>query len=424
MARFTSITPDGDVKVCSKIEFEKNPQWTKILGRIPSRVQEPEGQEGADPESEYILQRLIELHPEVLPWDEFADSPKAEKVRVCVVCNEIPSASTDILLVEQKATGGGRFVIIETKLVKNPEIYREVLGQVLDYAAYLSSSETPESLENKAKAYWKDKRSEAKTSFQQEMMRVFEKDWREVIWESALENTRRKDIRLLIVSNDIPEQLRLAVTYLPSDVLLSAVELQAHGANAQPSASTGVVSADGTQPAKVQAALKEYFSGVTLNHATIQRISSGAVVSQAAGRGKATAPRPVRSYQDHLEKLGEDTAPGQALKMLKEKTEQTGSQIREGGAWLAPRLFGLPGLYVSEEDAELWVAFWPSMWERRDEARKIFSRHFDLKDKKDFHHAANWEFYFQPIKKSTPLNYIKGLVQRLEKLYEELRKLK
>lgn len=426
MARVTSITPNGEVKVRGRVKFERDPQWTKILGPVHSRPQETQGEEGTDPESEYILQRLIELHPEVLPWDEFPDSPKAEAVPVCVVCNEISSASTDILLVEQTTTGEGRFVIIETKLVKNQEIYRDVLGQVLEYAAYLSSSETSDSLESKAKAYWKDGRRESGTDFHGKIVGVFGKDWREAIWRTAFENARRRNIRLLIVSDSLPEQLRLAVTYLPTSVLLSAVEFQAHGAGSNEESATfvGSASASGTAPTANQSALRDYFSNVTLSHTTVQYISDGSFISQVHDRGKATTPRPVRSYPDHLEKLGEETAPGRALKMLKEKVEQTGGQVREGGAWLAPRLFGLPGLYVCEEDAELWVAFWPTMFEQRDEARKIFRKHFDLKDKKDFHHAANWEFYFQPIKKSTPQNYIKRLVERLEKLYEELSKLR
>jgi hypothetical protein len=246
-----------------------------------------------------------------------------------------------------------------------------------------------------------------------------------VIWESALEKTRKWDVRLLIVSDDIPEQLRLAVTYLPSDVLLSAVEFQVHHANGQESASTGIVSASGTPPTKIRAALKEYFSSVTLDHATVQRISSGAAVSQPHGRGKAGTRSPSRPYEDHLKKLGEDTVPGQALKMLKKKAEKTGGKVHEGQAALTPRLYGLPGLNVDEYKGELWLGFWASAFApRRDEALKVFQKHFDLKDKKDIYNATNSGAEFQPITKKTPRTRIKRLVDRLEKLYKDLRKLK
>jgi hypothetical protein len=427
MARVTAISPNGELELCRTIKFEKNAQWTKMLGQIPSTVQGTKGEEALDPESEYILQRLLELHPEVLPWEEFPDSPKEEEVRVCVVCNGISSASTDILLVEKTTAGEGRFVVVETKLVKNPEIYRDVLGQILEYAADLSSSETPKSLEEKAESYWRGGRRDDGNDFKQRMSGVFGKDWREEIWNTAVENAQRRNVRLLIVSDSLPEQLRLAVTYLPTSVLMSAVEFQAHGAGSNEGSLTftGSASASGTAPAANQSALRKYFSNVTLSHATVQRISDSSVVSQVHDRGKTTTPPPVRSYQDHLEKLGEDTAPGQALKMLRKKAQQTGGHVDEGRAYLTPRLFGLPGLNVIEDNAELGVAFWAEAFGvRRDQARKIFCRHFDPKNKKEFDNVTPWWFSFQPIKKDTPQNYIWRLVERLEKLYGELRKLK
>jgi hypothetical protein len=427
MARVSAISPNGELKVCRTIKFEKNPQWTKIVGQIPSSVQGTEGKEGLDPESEYILQRLIELYPEVLPWDEFSDSLKEGEVRVCAVCNGISSAATDILLVEKTTAGEGRFVVVETKLVKNPEIYRDVLGQILEYAAYLSSSETPKSLEEKAESYWRGGGREDGNDFKQRMSGVFGEDWREAVWNTAVANAQRRNIRLLIVSDSLPEELRLGVTYLPTSVLLSAVEFQAHGAGSSELSLTltGSASANGTAPATSQSALRKYFSNVTLSHATVQYIPDAAVISQVHDRGKATTPPPVRSYQDHLEKLGEDTTPGQALKMLKQKAEQTGGHVHEGQAYLTPRLFGFPGLNACEENGELWVEFWATAFGgQRDEAREVFRRHFDPYDKNDFYDAATWGFSFQPINKDTPQNYIKRLVERLEKLYEELRKLK
>jgi hypothetical protein len=363
-----------------------------------------------------------------LPWDEFADSPKAKDVRVCVVCNEISSACTDILLVERTLAGTGRFVVIETKLVKNPEIYRDVLGQVLEYASYLSSSETSDSLEHKAKAYWKERRREGGTDFQGEMKRVFGSDWRKEIWNTAVENARDRNIRLLIASDSLPKQLRLAVTYLPSSLLLSAIEFHAHSAesNKRPSAFTGAASANGTVSTADQSALHEYFSNVTLSHATVQYISTGSVISQAHDRGKPTIPRPVRPYEDHLAKLGENTVPGQALRMLKEQAEQTGGHLHEGGKYLTPRLFGLPGLNVIEDNGDLWIEFWwaPAFAPREAEALKIFRRHFDPKNERDFDSVKRCSAYFQPIKNSTDEAYVKRLIERLEKLYEELRKLK
>jgi hypothetical protein len=101
MARVSSIGTNRKLKICQVVKFEKADIWKDVLGPIPSRVQSNEGEGEATPESEYILQRLIELYPEVLPWHEFQDSPGAEDAKVCVVCKEVsPSAAIDILLIE------------------------------------------------------------------------------------------------------------------------------------------------------------------------------------------------------------------------------------------------------------------------------------------------------------------------------------
>ena len=68
MARVTAISPNGELKLCRTMKFEKNRRWTEILGRIPPPVQGTEMKEGADPESEYIrrlVERLEKLYGEL-----------------------------------------------------------------------------------------------------------------------------------------------------------------------------------------------------------------------------------------------------------------------------------------------------------------------------------------------------------------------
>ena len=221
----TRINANGKLQVCSRFGFEGASLWTDLLGPIPSSAHNSPDEQEYPPESEYILQRLVELYPEILPWHEFSDSPEEDEVRVCVVCEGVSSAATDILLIERKPTGSGRFVIVETKLIKNPESHRAVLGQILEYAARLTSGQTLEDLEEIAGNYWKSRGPRFKGNFNDEMKKTCGEDWREVVWKTAFDNLRRGDVRLLIVSDDLYEDLRLAVTYLPSSVLLSAIEI-------------------------------------------------------------------------------------------------------------------------------------------------------------------------------------------------------
>lgn len=432
MARVSFIGPTGGVTVCNTIDFERNTLWTKILGPILLDVQETGGEDGTAPESEYILQRLIELHPAILPWHEFSDNPAADQVRVCVVCEGASSAATDVLLVERTSTGSGRFVIVETKLIKNPEIYRAVVGQILEYAAKLSSGETLETLEEKATNYWKSRGGRFKGEFQEQMKGTFGEGWRETTWKSAFENLRKGNVRLLIVSDSVPEDLRLAITFLPANVLLSAVEIQAHECIEKDGmlVCTGANSASGIGPEALYAAAQRYLSEVRLSLATVRLTDSGYLLSEAHDRGRTSVPRFVRPYSDYLEKLGgAETVPGKTLEMLRVKTLETGGFIDEGQKNLTFRLWGLPGLNVSGKDAKLFIEFWASTalgsseQSKMDEARRVFRKQFpEGKDAEQFYRTLDYGFRFHPVDSSSTLDQAKRVLQRLESVYDELRK--
>lgn len=433
MARVSFVGSNGEITVCSTVEFERSPLWTNMLGTIPSRVGEAEREEGAALESEYILQRLIELHPEVLPWHEFSDNPAADQVRVCVVCEGASSAATDVLLVERTSTGSGRFVIVETKLIKNPEIYRAVIGQILEYAAKLSSGEAQESLEGRAINYWKNRGGKFKGEFQEQMKGTFGEGWRETPWKSAFENLRNGNVRLLIVSDSVPEDLRLAITFLPANVLLSAVEIQAHEGAWKDGTlvCTGANSARGIGPEALHAAAQRYRSQVRLSLATLRLTDSGYLISEAHDRGKTPLSRFVRPYSDYLEKLGgTETVPGQMLEMLRVKTLETGGFIDEGQKNLTFRLWGLPGLNVSEKDGQLYIEFWASSVlgsserDRMDNARSIFRGQFPMdKDGEHFYKTSEYGFRFHPIGRASHFDHAQHLLQRLEIVYDRLHKL-
>ena len=83
------------------------------------------------------IQRLIAAHPEVLAGE--AMTPAAPR-RWLLVGDEVPVPdgaggarwALDILLIDQDA----RPTLVEVKRGSNPEVRREVLGQMLDYVAH------------------------------------------------------------------------------------------------------------------------------------------------------------------------------------------------------------------------------------------------------------------------------------------------
>ncbi len=83
---------------------------------------------------EKLLQELIHADPGILPVEEidrkFAD--------LRPVCQELPLANRAKYVDNLLINSDGRVCIVECKLWRNPEAVREVVAQVLDYAAELS----------------------------------------------------------------------------------------------------------------------------------------------------------------------------------------------------------------------------------------------------------------------------------------------
>ncbi len=90
---------------------------------------------------EDTLQRLLGQHPEILLSIPELEINEYEHV---IVCREYPTnrGCIDILLV----TDNGEIIIIETKLLKNPESTRTVVAQVIDYIKALSVEEIDETI--------------------------------------------------------------------------------------------------------------------------------------------------------------------------------------------------------------------------------------------------------------------------------------
>ena len=84
---------------------------------------------GAVGHDEQWLQRLIMKHPSLLPVDQI----EAAFTSVVPVCLELPVGSgfLDNLL----ATPAGDLVLVECKLWRNPQVRREVAGQIIEYAS-------------------------------------------------------------------------------------------------------------------------------------------------------------------------------------------------------------------------------------------------------------------------------------------------
>ena len=98
-----------------------------LLNRIPLTSS------AGDQFNERWLQEALYRNPETLPVMEI-DPHIGSLIPICMEI-ETGSGPADILFV----TPTGQVVLVETKLWRNPEARREVVGQILDYAKHLTS---------------------------------------------------------------------------------------------------------------------------------------------------------------------------------------------------------------------------------------------------------------------------------------------
>jgi hypothetical protein len=174
--------------------------------------------------TEALLQRYLARHPDLLAGDQIDSSVPR---RWLLVAQEAALASEE--------EGGGRWsvdhlfldqdavpTIVEVKRSTDTRIRREVVGQMLDYAA-------------NGVAYWKVDRLraefEANPESEQDIADLLEDPEAdpEEFWQKAETNLRIGKVRLVFVSDEIPDELRRIVEFLneqmdPAEVL--AVEIK------------------------------------------------------------------------------------------------------------------------------------------------------------------------------------------------------
>ena len=169
-------------------------------------------------DSEEILQRLLEDYPELLAGETF--NPEG-KVKFLLISREfgVPDKdegsdrwSLDHLFLDQDATP----TLVEVKRSSDTRIRREVVGQMLDYAA-------------NGQKYWPGDRMRAiamerlggEDQLREEVLNLIGEDEEsdpdqqvEQFWLEATDKLRRGQVRLVFVADQIPPELRRILEFL------------------------------------------------------------------------------------------------------------------------------------------------------------------------------------------------------------------
>lgn len=184
-------------------------------------------------DSEDILQKLLADHPNLLAGDQI-DSSDPRRWLLITREMKLPSGegeadrwSVDHLFLDQD----GIPTLVEVKRSSDTRLRREVVGQLLEYAA-------------NAVAYWPVERIQAEFGYRCEKAKqdpdsiigafLSEDEDPETFWEHVRTNLEAGKIRLVFVADVIPSELRRIVEFLneqmsPADVIAVEVKQYAGG---------------------------------------------------------------------------------------------------------------------------------------------------------------------------------------------------
>ena len=179
--------------------------------------------------NEYELQQIIERNPNLL----LRESDKKAKNELFLVEREmtLPGTlleTTDLSLDHFMVDKFGVPVLVEVKLMSNPEIRRKVVGQMMEYAARITSFDSAELQELFAKRTNKEAPVEDSRKF----------------WATVSSNLRAGRMRLVFAADEIPNALKLIIEMLDRTmryVDVYGVEIRKHTDDSQIFLSTSFV---------------------------------------------------------------------------------------------------------------------------------------------------------------------------------------
>ena len=174
---------------------------------------------------EDALQTLLQHYPQVIPGkqiDPGSDNPP----RFVLLRREMPIGgwSLDHLYVDQQGT----LTLVETKLIQNPESRREVIGQIIEYAANAREIWTTSRARELANDFWSKQGKEIDAL----LMEEFGIEDIEAFWETVEDNLKHGQVRLILASDELHPAVRRMIEYLNDEMQNAEVlglELRCYG---------------------------------------------------------------------------------------------------------------------------------------------------------------------------------------------------
>ena len=173
----------------------------------------------ANPPDENTLEKLIARHPEIVAEEEGELLLVRRQKGVPDTEGGFNRWALDLLFVTREAIP----VLIEVKQAANSDLRRQVVGQLLDYAANGTAHWPPGEIQRAFEA----KCNELKVESETELESFLEGRNRDDFWQRVDENLAAGKVRLVVAADAIPSELARIVEYLNDQMRadVRAVEL-------------------------------------------------------------------------------------------------------------------------------------------------------------------------------------------------------
>jgi hypothetical protein len=169
---------------------------------------------------------LLQKYPQVIPGKQI-DPVSEDPPRFALLRREMPIGgwSLDHLYVDQR----GVLTLVETKLIQNPESRREVIGQIIEYAANANEFWASGGARQYAAEFWSRQDKELDRVLREQLGEEVDI---EELWGNVEANLGRGRIRLIVAADDLYPEVRRMIEYLNREmqnVEVLGLELRCYG---------------------------------------------------------------------------------------------------------------------------------------------------------------------------------------------------
>jgi hypothetical protein len=162
------------------------------------------------------LQEILFRDPDIVPVEDISSDTELSPIKLMLKEVGLPgSGATDLVGIDKN----GNIYIIETKLARNPEVRRQVIGQILEYAAFLHEKGLD----------WLDDvvKKQKNVSISEYFDKLNDPDWDKESFEQNLrDNLNLGTFKLFIAVDEMNPDLQRIINYMENVLSMEIYALE------------------------------------------------------------------------------------------------------------------------------------------------------------------------------------------------------